>query len=127
MLTSVTFSPGAVDASAGARTAYVDVAATDVEGIMHVRARLYAEDDSARTLDTSYEPTLVSGTPQDGVWRFEVDIPGGTPAGSYWVPTWIEDNTHQQGWQPARRLSGGEFWQAYTAGQTPGGDSLVVQ
>ena len=127
VLTSLRLSPDTVDAGAGARTAYIDVAARDVEGIMNVRTRVFAEDDAMRTLDSDYDGTIITGDSRNGVWRFSVEVPGGTPPGRYWVQTWIEDNTHQLGWQPARHLDGGVAWQAYTPDQTPDGDALVVQ
>ena len=127
VLNSVRLVPGTIDASQGARTAYVDVAASDVEGIMNIRTRLFAEDDpDMRSLDSDYDGTIISGDARNGVWRFRVEVPGGTPPGRYWVQTWIEDNTHQLGWQPASHLSGAT-WQAYTLDQTPDGDALVVQ
>jgi hypothetical protein len=126
-LTSVIISPGEVDASAAARTAYADVAARDVEGIMHVRLQIHPDDATSGPIETSYDPTLVSGTPRDGVWRFRIDIPRGAPAGAYFATTTIEDNMHRITWRPADHQISGDCTRAYTPDQVPGGDSLLVR
>jgi hypothetical protein len=44
------------------------------------------------------EPQLISGTPQNGVWRLQIPIAQGTPPGTYDIQLWIEDQTHFVSW-----------------------------
>ena len=128
VLGTVTATPSPVDASHGARTVRLDVAASDVEGLDRsgVAARVTSEDGSIQ-LSNGFWPTLVSGTDQDGVWRFELDVPGGTPPGRYVIEVWLQDNTHQVGYAPAEHLFDGSGWSAFTTDQSATGGYLTVQ
>jgi len=38
--------------------------------------------------------TLVSGTRLDGWWKGQAVLPQGTPTGTYYLQTWVEDARH---------------------------------
>jgi hypothetical protein len=125
VLSSLTATPTTVDASHGARTVTVDVAATDVEGIREVYTRVVGEQTGLR-LDPGFLGQLASGTDQDGVWRFQFDVPGGMPPDRYHVEVRILDNTHYETWSPAQDVEAGTRTHAFTPEQLLGGGIVTV-
>lgn len=106
VLTSLALSPSTVDTSAGAVQVTADIAGTDVQGI--TGAGLFISGwagypDNPNWVDTVDIASvqnfrLVSGTPQDGVWRATFVVPGGTPDGTYFVQAALEDSSHFESW-----------------------------
>ncbi|SDS75892.1 Hemolysin-type calcium-binding repeat-containing protein [Nocardioides scoriae] len=127
VLGTVTVSPAVVDASAGARRAYVYVRATDVEGLDQgdILVSVYHEDGRT-VLQSRYWAFPHEGTPQDGTWRVPLDVLGGTPPGRYVVEVTLRDRAHETTYAPADHLIG-TGWVAFTSGQATNGGYLVVR
>jgi RTX calcium-binding nonapeptide repeat (4 copies) len=127
-LSSMTLSPSTVDVSTHDQTVTFDVAATDVEGITGLGAWVHGSSDFG-TIDvgTDEEPDLVSGTPQNGVWRLHIPIAQGTPPGTYVIQLWIEDKTHFNSWFSPGSDTYDSSQQVFTPEQTPNGAVITVQ
>lgn len=127
-LVSVTTTPTEVEASTGARRVHLRVAARDAEGLRPQQVRALVTNDEHRVdLSDRTWPTLVSGTPEDGVWEFEMVVPGGTPTGRYRIDVMLTDNDHQLGWSAAGDAPLWGTWAPYTAAQSATGGYLVVR
>lgn len=106
VLTSLTMTPTTVDTSHGAVLVTADVAGTDVEGI--TGAALFISGYAGYPDNTSWtdlvqiawvqEFQLISGTPQNGVWRAAFVVPGGTPNGTYFIQAAVKDSAHMESW-----------------------------
>jgi hypothetical protein len=69
---------------------------------------------------------LVSGTVKNGVWRIPVEVPQGTPPGTYYSQVWVEDLTHWSSWvSPGSPYA--DQLPSLTSTQAPGGAVLTVQ
>lgn len=127
VLGAVTVSPDAVEASTGARRVYVDVEATDVEGLElgNVLVSVYHEDGRT-VLHRNYWAHLEEGTSEDGRWRVPIDVLGGTPPGRYVVEVVLRDRAHETTYGPADAPAAAD-WTHYTPGQATNGGYLVVR
>jgi hypothetical protein len=129
ILDTVTVNPGSIDASAGARTVTVDVAAHDLEGVESVSLWVHRQLDaiSPITLDVGTSPSSapVSGTAQNGVWRFTVQVPGGAPAGRYPIQVRLTDANHHRVWRSYDATN--DRPPVFDPAQVPNGDAVVVE
>ena len=106
VLTSLNLNPSTVDTSTGAVEVTADIAATDIEGIPQAFLFItgyagYPDNQTwIDTVDVAYVQSfqLVSGTPQDGVWRATFVVPGGTPDGSYFIQLGLHDSSYLESW-----------------------------
>lgn len=98
----VTIAPAEVDTLPSAQTITVRVHAKDApgEGVTSVGGIIGGgnPDGTSSGQDTvSFwmdDFTLVAGTPLDGWWEGRVDLPQGTPPGTYYLQTWVQDAGH---------------------------------
>lgn len=133
VLTSLTLNPSPVDTSTGAVRVTATIAGTDLEGI--TGADLYISGYAGYPNNTDWTDLvditwlqsfqLVSGTPQNGVWRATFVVPGGTPDGSYFIQAVLEDSSHFESW-----VSSDSGWttdnHVLTPELAPAGDHFVV-
>ena len=106
VLTSLTLSPSTVDTTTGAVQVTADIAGTDIEGTTGAGlfiAGYPGYPDNPNWTDSIQvawvqDFQLISGTPQDGVWRATFVVPGGTPNGSYFIQASLEDSSHFESW-----------------------------
>jgi Ca2+-binding RTX toxin-like protein len=128
VLTSMTLSPPSVDVRTSSATVTVDLAATDLEGITSAGVSVAGETDQGWIdLGSDSDPTLVSGTPEDGVWRLRLPIAQGTPPGTYRIQVWLEDVTHFTSWLSPGSSTYDSSQQLLTPEQAPTGSVLTVQ
>jgi hypothetical protein len=133
VLTSLHLSSSTVDTSNGAVEVTADIAGTDVEGITGAGlfiAGYPGYPDHPNWVDNLQlawveDFELVSGTPQDGVWRATFVVPGGTPDGSYFIQASLQDSSHFESW-----VSPDSGWETnnhlLTPDLAPGGNLFVV-
>jgi Ca2+-binding RTX toxin-like protein len=98
VLTTVSVSPNTFTSMSGPHTVNVDVAVTDVEGVTGVGAALGSNASPNSAWPTAGPGQLISGTPQNGVWRVPVDFVQGAPLATYYAQLWVEDRTHWVSW-----------------------------
>jgi hypothetical protein len=126
VLAKVTVSPPTVVSMDGPHTVTVDVTATDAEGVKGVGLSMRPSSDGSSAELSTGEATLVSGTVKNGVWRIPVEVPQGTPPGTYYSQVWVEDLTHWSSWvSPGSPYA--DQLPSLTSTQAPGGAVLTVQ
>ena len=126
VLSTVTISPPTVDTLAAAQHVTVDVAATDVEGIGTVGVAISSRSDGSLQPYWGELAAPSSGTARDGVWRFTVVLPQGTPPGTYDLQVYLQDATHFRSWMSAGANNVGPDNPAMTPAQTPGSDGTIT-
>jgi hypothetical protein len=94
-VTEVRLSPTEVDTLTTSQTVEVLVHAVDPgpDGVWRVGASLASSgtDGSSPTLEGVQTVERLSGTALDGWWRLELTMPQGTPPGTYYLHTFVED------------------------------------
>lgn len=102
VIEEVQITPDSVDTLGGPATVTVAVHATDVpgEGVTSVGGVIGGgnpdgtSDGSGGLTFWMDDFTRVSGTRVDGWWQGEVMLPQGTPVGTYYLQTWVDDARH---------------------------------
>lgn len=125
VLSTVTITPQQVDTLPSAQTVTVEVAATDVEGVDTIGLAVTQRADSNVQPYWHELSSPASGTTRDGVWRFSVVLPQGTPPGTYELQVYLRDGTHFRSWVSAGSANADASNLALTSAQTPGTDGTI--
>jgi hypothetical protein len=110
-ITDLVASPNSVDTLPGPVSVRVSVHAVDVEGVTGIGAALSACGDGSNMNSPSYLIdgfTLVSGTPKDGMWVADKQLPQGTPSGEYCFASWVQDVSHRRSYVSASSQYAGQ-------------------
>ena len=98
-VTETVLTPLEVDTLYADQTVTVAVHAVDAgtDGVRQVGAWLHASSDGTTpNLETVETTTLARGTPTDGWWELTLTVPQGTPPGTYYLLTYIDDTKHRR-------------------------------
>ena len=98
----VVVSPDHVDTLTAGATVSFTVHATDVEGVSGVGVYLHAgTTDGTAPEFVTVDLVRTGGTAKDGTWTGSLDLPGGTPPGSYYLQVFAQDASHFRSWVSA--------------------------